>query len=141
MAVIVFTNAQVIVNAVDLSDHVTKITVKDDRAQVDVTAMGAGYSAFTKGLGTAEIDIDFLQDFATGKVHQTLQPLIGSTTPIQVEVRPVNAARSATNPALVLTQCLLFTYEALDSQIGAAAAMTATFVNAPGGPGMSYLTS
>lgn len=142
MAVIVFTNAMVLVNSVDLSDHATKITAVDNRAEVDVTAFSSnGYVQLTKGLGTAEIDIDFLQDFAAGKVHATLSPLIGSTTPIAVEVRPVNAARSATNPAILLSSALLFTYNGLDSQVGNAATTTATFKNAPGGPGISYPTS
>ena len=142
MAVIVFTNALVLVNSVDLSDHATKITCTDNRAEVDVTAFSSnGYVQVTKGLGTAEIDIDFLQDFASGKVHQTLQPLIGSTTPVAVEVRPVNAARSATNPAILMSSSLLFTYTGLDSQVGDAAKISAQFKNAPGGPGISYPTS
>jgi len=141
MAISVFTNAMVLVNAVDLSDHASKVTCKDDRASVDVTAMGSSYIQETKGLGTAEIDIDFFQDFATSKVHQTLQPLIGSTTPIAVEIRPVNAARSATNPAFLLSGALLFTYSGLDSKVGDATAISATFKNAPGGTGMTYPTS
>lgn len=142
MAVIVFTNALVLVNSVDLSDHCTKVTATDNRAEVDVTAFSSnGYVQLTKGLGTAEIDLDFLQDFATGKVHATLQPLIGSTTPVAVEVRPVNAARSSTNPAILLSQALLFTYSGLDSQVGDAAKISAQFKNAPGGPGISYPTA
>ena len=141
MAISVLTNAMVLVNGVDLSDHVSKVTCKDDRAAVDVTAMGSSYVQETKGLGTAEIDVDFFQDFATSKVHQTLQPLIGSSTNFQVEVRPVNAARSATNPALVLAGALLFSYSGLDGKVGDASAISATFKNAPGGTGMTYLTS
>ena len=142
MAVIVFTNAMVLVNSVDLSDHATKITCNDNRAEIDVTAFSSnGYVQVTKGLGTAEIDIEFLQDFAAGKVHATLQPLVGSVTPVAVEVRPVNAARSATNPAILMSSALLFTYMGLDSQVGDAAKIAAQFKNAPGGPGISYPTS
>lgn len=141
MAIFVFTNAQVFVNGVDVSDHASKVTCKDDRNQVDVTAFGAAFVQVTKGLGQAEITIDFFQDFATSKIHQTLQPLIGSTTPIAVEVRPVNAARSATNPAFLLASALLFTYSGLDGKVGDAAAISATFLNAPGGSGMTYPTS
>src|SRR5437763_2410586 len=109
MAIFVFTNAYVSVNAVDVSNHVSKVTTTDDRNAVDVTAMGAGYVQETKGLGTAAISLDLFQDFAASSVHQTLSALIGSTTPIAVEVRPVNAARSATNPAFLLASALLFT--------------------------------
>ena len=141
MAIIVFTNALVLVNSVDLSNHCSKVTTTDLRAEIDVSAMGSGYVQVTKGLGNAEIVLEFLQDFASSSVHQTLQPLVGSTTPIAVEVRPVNAARSATNPAILLASGLMFTYAGLDSQVGDAAKISATFKNAPGGTGMTYPTS
>jgi len=142
MAIVgVFTNALVLVNSVDLSYACTKVTINDGRDEVDVTAMGAGYHAVTKGLGTAEIDLDFLQDLSAGKVHPTLQPLIGSTTPVPVEVRTVNAARSTTNPAFMLASALLFTYVPLDGSVGDAAKFTATFKNAPSGTGITYLTA
>lgn len=142
MAIVgVFTNALVLVNSVDLSDHVRSVSVSDERAAVDVTAMGAGYVQETKGLGTASISIGFLQDFSAGKVHPTLQPLIGSSTPVPVEVRAVNAARSATNPAMLLATALLFTYAPLDGSVGDAAEFTAEFRNAPGGAGLTYPTA
>jgi hypothetical protein len=136
-----FTNALVLVNTVDLSYACSKVTITDDRDEVEVTGMGSGYHAMTKGLGTAEIALDFFQDFTAAKVHATLQPLIGSTTGIAVEIRAVNAARSTTNPAMMLASGLLFTYVPLDGSIGAAAQFTATFKNAPGGTGITYLTA
>jgi hypothetical protein len=141
MAIFTLTNAQVFVNGVDLSDHTEKVTVTDDRAKVDVTAMGATAIAYQKGLGDAKISIDFFQDFAAGKVHATLQPLISSTTPVAVEVRAVNAPRSATNPAFLLAAALLFTYTGLDGKVGDASKMTAEFQNAASAGGMTYPTS
>lgn len=140
MAIFVFTNGQVLVNGVDLSDHVSKVTTQDTRAQLDITAMGATALTYTKGLGDASITIDFFQDFASAKVHATLSPLISTSTPFAVEVRPVNAARSATNPAVLLAGALLFTYSGLDGSVGQASAMTATFQNASQA-GMTYPTS
>lgn len=139
MAISVLTNAQVLVNGVDLSDHVSKVTCEDTRNQVDITAMGATNLTYTKGLGDGKITIEFFQDFAASKVHATLQPLIGSSTPVNVEVRPVNAARSATNPA-VLMSALLMNYHALDGQVGNASAMSAEFINASQA-GVTYPTS
>src|SRR6476620_6902793 len=114
MAITVFTNAMVLVNGVDLSDHSSKVTIEDLRATVDVTAFGATSTAIQKGLGDAKITVDFFQDFAAGKVHATLSPLISSTTPFAVEVRPTNAARSTTNPAALLTGALLMNYNMVD---------------------------
>lgn len=133
-----FTNALVLVNGVDLSNTVRGVHVTDNRNPVDVTAMGSSYMQETKGLGEASITIDFLQDYTAARVHATLQPLIGSTTPFIVEVRPVNAARSATNPGHVLAAALLFTYQPLDGSIGDAAEFSAEFRNAPGGTGLTY---
>lgn len=139
MAITVLTNAYVLVNGVDLSDHVSKVTTTDNRDSVDVTAMGATSKAVTKGLGDASVSIDFFQDFAAGKVHATLQPLVGSSTGVTVEVRPVNAARSATNPAFLMTG-LLMNYTFLDGSVGDASSITAEFVNSSQ-TGVTYPTS
>lgn len=136
-----FVNALVLVNGVDLSSVARGIHTVDSRSPVDVTAFGSSYTQETKGLGEASITIDFLSDFGVAKTHATLQPLVGSTTPIAVEVRAVNAARSATNPAVLLAAGLLFTYNALDGSIGDAAEFSAEFRNAPGGTGITYPTA
>ena len=141
MAIFTLTNALVLVNGVDLSDHVDKVTVNDGREKVDVTAMGATAKGYQKGLGDASITLDFFQDFAAGKTHATLQPLIGSTTPVAVEVRSVNGARSATNPAFLLSTALLFNYDGLDGSVGDASKMSAEFSNASSSGGMTYPTA
>ncbi len=128
MAIFVQTNVQVIINGTDLSDHTVKVTLKDMRAKVDLTAMGATNIVYGKGLGDAEASIDFLQDFAASKVHAVLQPLISGTTPFAVEVRPTLAARSATNPAWLMS-ALLFEYPMLDGKVGDAAIQTFVFSN------------
>lgn len=141
MAIFTMTNVYVLVNSVDLTDHCYSVTVTDERNAVDVTVFGVTYVQETKGLGTAAIGLEMFQDFASGKVHGTLQPLIGSTTGVPVEIRPTNAARSATNPAILLASGLLFAYPALDGSAGDAAAVKFEFRNAPGGTGITYPTS
>jgi hypothetical protein len=141
MAIFTMTDCLVLVNGVTLSDHSNKVTVVDSRAKKDVTAFGATHTANAKGLGEGSITIDFFQDFATGKTHQTLQPLIGSSTPVAVEVRATSAARSATNPGIVLASALMFDYSGLDGSIGDPSMTTATFDNAPGGTGITYPTA
>jgi hypothetical protein len=137
-----FTNAYVSINGVDLSDHARSVTITDNKDEVDVSAFSSGgYKATTKGLGDAQIDVELLQDLSAGKTHATLQPLVASTTGVAIEVRAVNSARSATNPAFLLNSGLLFTYNGLDGNIGDAAVVKATFKNAPGGTGITYPTS
>lgn len=141
MAVFTLTNALVLVNGVDLSDHVEKVTVSDDRDKQEITAMGATAKAYTKGLGDAGIKIGFLQDFASGKVHATLSPLISSSSAVAVEVRAVNASRSATNPAFLLSSAQMFNYSGLDGSVGDVSKMEAEFSNSSSSGGMTYPTA
>jgi hypothetical protein len=128
VAISVLLNALVLVNGVDLSDHVSSVTTEDSRDSVDITAMGATSKAITKGLGDAKVTLDVFQDFAAAKVHATLQPLIGSSTPVTIEVRAVNAARSATNPAFLMSG-LLMNYSMLNGKVGDANTNSYEFVN------------
>ena len=139
MAITVLTNAFISINGVNLSDHVSKVTCEDTRDQVDITAMGATNKAYTKGLGDGKVTVDFFQDFAASKVHSTVQPLLGSTTGITVEVRADSAARSATNPAFLMTG-LPFNYNMLDGSVGDASSMSVEFVNTSQ-TGITYPTS
>lgn len=139
MAIFTLTDGLVIVNGVTLSDHANQITVEDTRDSVDITAFGATSKAITKGLGDAKITVKFFQDFATGKTHATLQPLIGSSTGVTIEVRATSSARSATNPAALMTG-LLMNYNMLDSGVGEASEITAEFVNSAAA-GITYPTA
>ena len=123
MAKHVLTNAEVLVNAVDLSDHVSSITIETSRPEVDVTAMGATNQEFIPGLGDATVTINFFQDFAAAKTHATLQPLSSTSTPFKA------GAISATNPQIQMS-ALLYTYNPLAATVGEANQFEATFRNA-----------
>lgn len=97
MAVTVLTNASVLVNTVDLSDHVTKVGIDTKAGPVDSTAMSStGWKSFLGGLKEFSVMLDFQQDLAAAKVYATLWPLLGTVTTF--EIRAVNSARSVTNP-------------------------------------------
>jgi hypothetical protein len=139
MASFTMVDCFVAVNGVTLSDHATSVTVTDNRDEKDNTAFGATSKSVTKGLGDGTIDVTFFQDFAAGKIHATLQPLIASTTGVVIEVRATSAARSATNPATLMTG-LLFNYNMLDGSIGDMSTIKASFRNASQS-GITYPTS
>lgn len=141
MASFTQTDVMIIINGVTLSDHGNAVTVTDNRPEIDNSAYGGTAKSLTKGLGEASIDITLYQDFAAGKTHATLQPLIGSTTPVAVEVRATSAARSATNPAALLASALMFNYNFLQGGIGEMSMTTATFKNASPTGGMTYPTA
>ena len=139
MAAFTLTDALVIVNGVTLSDHANSVTVNDMRESKDFTAFGATNKQVGKGLGDASFSITFFQDFAAGKTHATLQPLIASTTGVVIEVRATSAGRSATNPAALMTG-LLMNYQMLDGDVGEPSEITAEFVNS-GAAGVTYPTA
>jgi len=102
----VFLNNAVVltVNAVDLSDHVTAITINRNFDELEVTAMGDSGHKFVKGLEASSITIDFLNDTASSEVLQTLQAVWGTSTTITV--KQTSAATSAANPLYTMT-CLI----------------------------------
>jgi hypothetical protein len=104
MAVFLNNGVKLTVNAVDLSDHVTAVTINRSFDELEVTAMGDSGHKFVKGLEASSITIDFLNDTASSQVLQTLQGLWGSSTVITV--KQTSAATSATNPLYTMT-CLI----------------------------------
>ena len=104
MAVFLNNGVVLTVNAVDLSDHVTAVTINRSFDELEVTAMGDSGHKFVKGLEASSLTIDFLNDTATGEVLQTLQAAWG--TSVTVVVKQSSAAVSATNPSYTMT-CLI----------------------------------
>ena len=104
MAVFLNNGVSVTVNSVDLSDHVTSITLNRSFDELEVTAMGDSGHKFVKGLEASSLTIDFLNDTATGKVLQTLQAAWG--TSVTVVIKQSSAAVSATNPSYTMS-CLV----------------------------------
>jgi len=104
MAVFLNNGVVLTVNAVDLSDHVTAITINRTFDELEVTAMGDSGHKFVKGLEASSITVDFLNDTATGEVLQTLQENWG--TSVTVTAKQTSAATSATNPLYTMT-CLI----------------------------------
>ena len=125
MAVLVLVNAQVLVNAVDLSDHVRQVTLNYKAELQDDTHMSDTTRERVPGLLDWDLSVDFNQDFAAAKVDATLFPLVGAAA-FAVEVRPVAAARSATNPGYN-GSAVLADYPILGQQVGALATTTVKF--------------
>jgi hypothetical protein len=104
VAVFLNNGVSVTVNAVDLSDHVTAVTINRTFDELEVTAMGDSGHKFVKGLEASSVTIDFLNDTATGEVLQTLQAAWG--TSVNVVIKQTSGAVSATNPSYTMS-CLI----------------------------------
>ena len=88
---------------VDLTDHVTSLTINRAFDELDVTAMGASGHAFIAGLESSTISVDFLNDDATAQVMTTLNSLVGTNAKFKilqttVPGTPTTGTPSATNP-------------------------------------------
>lgn len=84
------------INSVDLSDHVTSVTLNQNFDELEVTAMGDTAHKFVKGLESASLTVSFLNDTAAANVLATLQAAYGTTTGVKM-LQDKGAAVGATN--------------------------------------------
>lgn len=102
MAVFLNNKVGVKVNSVDLSDHVTSVTLNRQFDELDVTAMGDSSRKAVKGLESSSVTIDFLNDTAAANVLATLQAAWGTTVTV-VLLQDKGSAVSATNPLYTMS--------------------------------------
>ena len=125
MAVFLSNNVGVKVNSVDLSDHVTAVTINRAFDELEVTAMGDSGHKFIKGLEASSITLDFLNDTATTNVLATLQAAWGTNVPI-VLLQTKGTAVSATNPLYTAT-CLINNTTDINGAVGDLSTQSITF--------------
>jgi hypothetical protein len=125
MAVFLSNNVGVKVNSVDLSDHVTAVTINRSFDELEVTAMGDSGHKFVKGLEASSITIDFLNDTASANVLATLQAAWGTNVPI-VLLQTKGTAVSATNPLYTAT-CLINNTTDINGAVGDMSTQSITF--------------
>jgi hypothetical protein len=125
MAVFLSNNVGVKVNTVDLSDHVTSVTINRSFDELEVTAMGDSGHKFVKGLEASSITIDFLNDTASANVLATLQAAWGTNVPI-VLLQTKGTAVSATNPLYTAT-CLVNNTTDINGAVGDLGTQSITF--------------
>jgi hypothetical protein len=111
-------DVRVVVNSVDLSDQAFSVDTPMERDQVDVSTFSpSGARSFLPGVSDQTITIGFRQNFANGKVHQTIEPLfrLGSAFPIYI-VPDSDTGTSATNPVFGGT-ATVFSYNGLTGEL------------------------
>ena len=101
MAIYLSNGVVVTLNSVDLSNHVTAVTINRSFDELEVTAMGDTAHKFAKGLEASTITLDFLNDTAAANVNETLQAAGGTT--VTLVIKQTSAAISATNPEFQTT--------------------------------------
>lgn len=115
MAKMVLKNPFFSIGGTDLSNWVRSVTIDYSADAQDATTSGDGTHINLAGLLNWSMTVEFVQDYAAGAVDATIFPLVGSQT--TVEVRPQNAARSATNPGYTGTG-LVQSYNPVGGSVG-----------------------
>ena len=124
MAKFVLTDASVVLNSVDLSDHVSSVTLEITADEIVTTAMGDTFQSRTGGLKDGTLSIEFQQDFASSEVDATLFPLLGTTTAFVV--KPTSGSVSATNPSYA-GSVLVNSHSPVANGVGELATMSVSF--------------
>jgi hypothetical protein len=125
MAVFLNNKVGVKINTVDLSDHVTSVTLNRTFDELEVTAMGDGGHKFVKGLEASSVTIDFLNDTATANVLATLQAAWGTNVTV-VLLQEKGTAVGATNPLYTMT-CLINNTTDINGAVGDIGMQSLTF--------------
>ena len=102
MAVFLNNKVGIKVASVDLSDHVTSVTLNRNFDELEITSMGDSSHKFTRGLEASSVTIHFLNDTAAASVLATLQSAFGTTVTV-VLLQDKNTAVSATNPLYTMS--------------------------------------
>lgn len=128
MATFVLRDASVVVNSVDLSNHVQSVTVDTSMETQDSTAMGNQARSYNGGLFADNVSVTFHQDFAASSVDVTLYTLYRARTSHTVVVKPTSSAVGVTNPTFTLTG-VISEYGAISGSVGDEATSTVSWAN------------
>lgn len=130
MAITLNNKVGVKLNSVDLSDHVTSVTLNQAFDELEVTAMGDTSHKFVKGLESATITISFLNDQGAASVLDTLSDAYGTTIGWKL-IQDSGSAVAATNK-LWTGDLLVNNLTPINGATGDMATMDITFtVNSP----------
>ena len=120
-----FTNASVVINAVDLSNRCKSVTINYSATMLDASAMGNTTRVNLAGIFDWNISVELIQDMAAGSVDATLFAAIGLAA-FTIEVRATNSARSVTNPGFN-GNCVAASYNPASGRWGDLLTCSATF--------------
>lgn len=141
MAKLILTDAELIVNAVDLSAWVASVEVQTNVDDVDLTTMGAVSHQHGQGLRDDRITVTFVQDFALSAVDATLWPLFSAGSSFTMSVKAVKGtATSTTNPKYNMTAQLM-AYSPLAGSVGARSDIPVTFMPSGSSAGITKQTT
>jgi hypothetical protein len=128
MAVFLNNKVGLKINAIDLSDHVTSVTLNQAFDELEVSAMGDSAHKFVKGLESATLTVSFLNDRATtpsSSVLDVLEDAYGTTVAVKM-IQEKGTAVGADNK-LYTFDILVNNLTPINGAVGDMATMDITF--------------
>lgn len=114
-------------SSTDRSDHVKQISLNNSVAMQDFTTFGDGAFVTQKpGLLSADISIEFNQDFAASQVDAVFGAGFLAGTLFYLDIKPTSAARGSTNPSYVYA-AYVSGYPVIGQSVGDRASVTVGF--------------
>ncbi len=117
MAKQIIKNAYLLLNNVNLSDHIESITLDWSVTDVQVTAMGDGGVQHLAGLQDNKLTLTFWQDHASASVGPTLDALLAAGTAVAFKVADSGSSFSATNPTYS-GSAIAISYQPISGKVG-----------------------
>ena len=124
MAKFAATDYVISINGTSFSNTLNSAELTIEADDLETTAFGGTFRTRVGGLKSASVTLNFMQDFASGSVDDTLNGLVGSIA--TVVIIPQGTAVTSTNPRYTST-CLVTQYSLVASSVGDLATFSVTW--------------
>jgi len=109
----------------DVSAYCTKAEFKRATEDKETTTFGSlGAKEFIGGLKSGSLELEFLNDFATGLLDQIMDALVG--TVVAFEIRPTQAVVGVSNPKRT-GNVLIDSWDAISGSVGDVASVACSY--------------
>lgn len=98
MATVVLTDGVFTLNSVDLSDHITSVTLEIEGEEVDTSSITDDWDTAQMGRKRYTLSLEAMDDFASAKTDATVWAAFNAGTAIPFTLKATSGAVSATNP-------------------------------------------
>ena len=117
MAKFVVTDPVIVINSGTVTTSAASVTISVEADDIETTAFGgSGWRTRIGGLKQGTVDIEFMQDMASGAIDSVVYPLLGSTA--AVRVRPGGTAAIGTSNPEYQFDVLVAQWNPIDSAVG-----------------------
>jgi hypothetical protein len=124
MAKFAATDYLVTINGGTVSTNLNSVELAQEADDIETTAFGQSFRTRIGGLKSGTVTLNFMQDFGSGAIDETLNVLLGTIA--TVVIRPTSEAVSATNPNYEFT-ALCTQYSPFASSVGDLATLSITW--------------